>query len=264
MSTHAPMAPSAPAIIRAGLGVARADDGPPAPAATRCGACRQPIAAGEAVHAWRPSADSFTDWWAVEARAVGTIGVCGDCAPLVSMPALGRAQSVVATTDSVCKLTGDAHRTWLLLDPPQPPFVAMIADGKRRHVAWKARVTLDADLIYVQVGAVALTIDRPLLLCAVGWCAEAARRAREHGRRVTPNHPFQRLDRNLDNPGHGRLRPDILAASSGDERLAALLQRLQQLGPGELWGLAVLAKANPVEPMREPIEHTSNNAPRTR
>lgn len=236
-------------IARQGLGLAPARGGAAAETST-CMACTREIRAGEPAIPWAPSKSTFTDWHHLGAP---TRRVCADCALFLENKLLMRAQKCVISTTGAWSLARDAHRTWLLTDPPEPPFVVLVSDAMKQHLVWRAAPTLDRDLIAVQLGRSALRIDRPLLLEAVTWCAEVAALARDAGLKVTPNHPYLRLDRDLAETDHACLRPDIGALAARHAGVAERLERLAQLGPGEYWGLAVLAKARPAEPVCEPL-----------
>lgn len=242
---------SASRIAMAGLGgFTKPATGTPVSAPTACMACGVTIARGESAIKWRPSKSTFTDF---QYLAAGSGVLCIYCAPLVENRVLVKTQKCVISEDGAWSLAKDAHRAWFLTDPPRTPFVAVISDSMKQHLIWRAPVTLDTDLLRVQIGRSSLSIDRPLLLEAVGWASAAAEIARAAGLRVTPNHPFARLDRERSAPGHGTVRGDILALANDHSELRELLRRLHALGEGELWGLSVLAKARRETPTVEPL-----------
>ena len=122
-------------------------------------------------------------------------------------------------------------------------------------------MTVDADLLIVRVGERVLRIRRPVLLKALEHCqliADALEETAASSRRLKSgvrHHPFVALDRSLDHPAHGALRPRV--TELGDE-FAGAIAHLKGLWPGELWALATLAKANPPTPTA-PVRITSIN-----
>lgn len=169
-----------------------------------------------------------------------------------------QAQACVANREGIWSLKKDAHRMWLLTDPPQPPFVAAIADSQKQHVVWRAAVTLDRDLIRLQLGRAALSIERPLALEAAAWARELADAARAAGIKLTAHRPFAALDRERTGLRHAVPRSDIAALARADPRSGALLARLLCLGEGELWALSVLSKAKAETPLKEPLSHPAH------
>lgn len=244
------------AIAREGLGLARAV-GPTLDKPVMCMACGSTIAVGEAALRWAPSPSTFTDWQYLarpgENAASGV--VCADCAPLLGNDGMTPTQAcVISRDDGAWSLSKDVNIMWFLRTPPKPPFVAVISDSMKQHLLWRAAVTTDTDLVFVQLGRSSLAIDRPLLAEAEGWCIRSAELARELGLAVTPRHPFRALDRKRGRPEHGILSPRIVEASRRSGELADLLHALLQLGEGELWALSILAKATVISPLAEPLK----------
>jgi CRISPR type IV-associated protein Csf1 len=59
-----------------------------------------------------------------------------------------------------------------LLNPPEPPFIALYSTAKNQHMVWRARPTLDINLIHVKLGLTDIRIRRDKLFAA----ADAAKR----------------------------------------------------------------------------------------
>ncbi|MFE8034033.1 type IV CRISPR-associated protein Csf1 [Thiohalocapsa marina] len=242
------------AVARAGLGL------PPASGASRtsastCMACGTAIPAGDTVVEWAPSHSTFTDWqYLVRDGYRGSSGgVCRDCAPLLKNRVMQRTQKCVISRDDAWSLAKDANRAWFLRTPPKPPFVAVISDAMKQHLLWRAAVTIDSDLIFVQLGRSTLRIDRPRLFEAEACCIRAAEIASTLGVAVHARHPFLALDRERSDPGHGVLNPTIVTASAHSVELADRLDALLQLGEGELWALSALVKVKIEVPLAEPL-----------
>lgn len=243
------------AVARAGLGLPTAP-GAARNSATICMACGTSIPAGDAVIEWAPSHSTFTDWqYLIRDEYRGSSGsVCRDCAPLLKNRVMQRTQKcVISRDDGAWSLAKDANRAWFLRTPPKPPFVAVISDAMKQHLLWRAAVTIDEDLIFVQLGRNTLRIDRPRLFDAEADCIRAAEIASMLGVAVQARHPFLALDRARSDPGHGVLNPAIVSASAHSGELADRLEALLQLGDGELWALSALVKVKIEVPLAKPL-----------
>jgi CRISPR type IV-associated protein Csf1 len=229
---------------------------------THCSACGVHIAAGDDMAWLRPNQKSFTDWQYLthESFDDGAVPVCPHCAALFGQAFVqqiqSRAAAAVYSNEGAWMLTRDSERKWFLLTPPNPPYVAMIATTMGQHVAWRAPLTLDNNLIRIAVGRRVITINRPRLMEASSLCFGIADRVRAEmkkpdGKPVTlvPNHPFVALDRKMEVSAHGVIRPSIRKWMSSNE-MDAEIAMLESLGDGELWGLSVLNKAK----IEDPIE----------
>jgi len=247
---------SASKIACCGLGVPDQTGLPTTKEVTVCAACGVTIQPGETVVTWAPSKGTFTDYQYLVSQHKR---VCQHCAAVVTNAILMKTQMAVINEKGAWQLSKDAHRIWLFLTPPAPPFVAVISDSMKQHLIWRARVTMDLNLIHVRLGMSDLSIRRPLLLEAVKWCQQAADIARSHQLKVTPDHPFNSLDRKRADLRHAVVRNDIqkLAlslAAHGAPDLQNLLQQLNTLGEGELWALSALAKAKKEAPLPELVQ----------
>jgi len=231
--------------------------------ATTCSCCGTLIKPGDLALKSSFGA-SFTDDHSLAAR---TGVVCADCQALMSAPAMKAFQMALITADGVYNLSKDEHRAWMLLDPPKPPYVAVISDSMNQHLVWRTPVTIDNNLQYVRLGQRVLKIRRELLMQAMEWARDAVIAAHEEkmeaasapkadstrkpknpkADQVLPKHPFVRLDRKLGHMEHGAIRSNILASG----RARPFIERLLQLNPGELWALSILSKAKPEIPKAE-------------
>ncbi|RMH36419.1 MAG: hypothetical protein D6694_13925 [Gammaproteobacteria bacterium] len=219
-----------------------------------CACCGRDVDEGEPVQFTRFSA-KFTDFNRLAAPESDYI--CAHCAALMKAePMRLFKQCVICANGKAYSLTKDTHRQWFLTSPPEPPFVAIMAEKLTAiaHLIWHAPVTLDKNMLFVQRGHTTLIIDRPYLMELVDMCAEAAQIAREAGIKVTPPHPFVSLDRNLESLQHGVIRQDIAAVLETTERGRFLLAEIMNASEGELWALATLAKTNSAEPECEALD----------
>lgn len=166
---------------------------------------------------------------------------CGWCASLLPKTVMHKTQVGVFGAFGALGLGKDVERAWLLLTPPKPPFVAVVADATLQHLVWKTPVTRSSDLLIIRLGHRILTINRPLLL-DLRSVLTAIRREHDIA-------PFLRLDREVKDLSHGALNPLLAEVVSHETR-----QQLYAAGPGELWALATLVKKKPPTPVRpEPI-----------
>jgi len=102
--------------------------------------------------------------------------VCEDCNLVLTAKSMGVLRTCLITKD---RFTYFAHKAKpnlpatakhreisalpeMLLNPPEPPFVWLVhtADTNAQHLAWKARVSLDRDIFFVQQGPRMLAINR--------------------------------------------------------------------------------------------------------
>jgi CRISPR type IV-associated protein Csf1 len=231
---------------------------------THCAACGVALPSGSQA-ARLKFGRSFTDWQYLvgETAHGGEVQVCRHCASLFSLPFLrlqATASAAIYSPKGAWIMTKDEERIAFLNSPPEPPFVAYIATTMGQHVAWRAPVTMDRDLLRIAVARDVITINRPLLFQAVKVCEgvmakisqdildEASVTGQEGGKgrgrpktADVPKHPFEFLDRDMDAPSHGKIRDDYRRrmVSLG---LHSEIRLLESLGEGELWGLSVLVK----------------------
>lgn len=229
---------------------------------THCAACGVDLPAGSPT-AWLKFGDSFTDWQYLANETVrGEAQVCQHCAALFSSAFLQKVQATASaaiySAEGAFVMNKDSDRVRLLKDPPKTPFVAYIATTMGQHVAWRAPVTLDRDLIRIAVAREVITINRTLLLQAVEVCErvmaaigqdmqneqESAQSGKRRGRPKAveiPKHPFSFLDRDMEDPYHGQIK-DHYRKRMLKLGMTAEIELLESLGEGELWGLSVFVK----------------------
>lgn len=201
---------------------------------------------------------SFTDHRALR----GTGVVCGFCEAARDQRVMRKLQRCVVTSDGCFPIGSDDNRAWLLLDPPPPPFGVVVNAASMTaafHLFWRTPLTLDRDLLIVNVDNRVMPVRRKVMLEAIGWCrdlAAAVNAARTPARRRPDmKHPFRRLDRSPFGgaDGHGVLLEEAHRLGAAGE-FAPLVRNLKSLWAGELWALATLVKSKPVTPIRpDPI-----------
>lgn len=218
-----------------------------------CSMCGRPILAGEPVQLGKFS-QKFTDYNRL--AAPHSPHVCLWCASTIHADAMRTLkQCVITATGKAYSLSKDSHRQWFFTDPPEAPFVVLMAESltASSHLVWHATATLSKNLIKIQNGHTTLTIDRLFLMELVDFCKEASDLAKEAGVKISAPHPFASLDRNLEGMQHGTLRRDVAEVLQATERGQFLLHELLQASEGELFALATLVKTNPAEPLQEEL-----------
>lgn len=238
-------------------------------APTKCACCGKPILPGDiAVRDKHRFKQSFMDGPSLAVRGSGA--VCGACSALMNAKPLIGMQCNVITKEGAFSIRKDVNRSWFLLTPPEPPWVAVVSDVKQCHMIWRTPVTVDNNLMIVRFGARIFRIRRQRLLQAIDDCAVAvqaleARQVRELGAKKKSagdvngalRHPFVALHRDMDDPAVGQVRNDVLSLlrdDSCDSKVRSAITALYDLTPGEIWALATLVKRKVEDPQRpDPI-----------
>ena len=171
---------------------------------------------------------------------------CGYCLPLLTTEGLRATAKGIFTLDGVRPFSKWADITQGLMQPPEPPFVMLYATRKNQHMAWRARVNLSRDLLYVRVGLRDLKIRRPVLLAAVDACQTLGTFMGIQPSAKSLAHPFAVLSSDLKDPAHSLLRrkgPDKTLEEAATAHPEAY-QLIQSLTLGETWGLRFLLSPN--------------------
>lgn len=196
---------------------------------TLCALEGLPINPGEPAMPWRPGPNFMNDTDMVSAAGKDSAVISGHVAALMQKAVMLKSQRMVFCPEGAFPLNTDAARAWFFLTPPEPPFVAVIADAMLQHLVWRAPVSLSRDLFVFRHGQQVKTVYRPRLVSLV------------ESLKAYGGPAFVRLDRDGKDLHHGMLRSDV------PEPLAATLIHAT---PGELIALASLAKRNPPPPER--------------
>lgn len=173
--------------------------------------------------------------------------ICGDCQPLRLKEYLQKYGKTYACADGVFKLASNVDQAQFLLNPPSPPYIAVLLgpSQKQQHLIWRAPINLDARIILVRMGDQVLRIDRASLADAFAAMTRVVNAM--HASKIKGKHPFVSLDRELAS-GHGTvIRKDVIRLASADPLLKADVERLQALSIGELWGICILTFAEKSE-----------------
>lgn len=202
-------------------------EGRPADHPFTCVLCGHRYDAGELQLPFRADA-SYTDW----RDMLQTEGyICAACNAFRRKNVMERTQRVLVTQEGVFSFGKTEHRQAVFLNPPEPPFAIAISDAKLQHLLWRTRWTLDKRMILVRLGMRELTVDTDKLKAA----RESFSVISAHwDKKNVPWHPYISIARELDDPHHGVLRPDVVRFCQRkglDKELLPILR----LGSGEVW-----------------------------
>jgi CRISPR type IV-associated protein Csf1 len=217
--------------------------------AETCVMCGRLIHPGEHRSTFRPSS-SFMDAPELCARDTSA-KICGYCVHLTAKKLMLKTQLVCITSDRVIPAARLAHKKWLLLNPPELPFVFLQTDTKLSHMIWRTPITVSKDLWYVRLGARQLTVRLPLVKKALEHFKRIAARFEASKPSQTLRHPFTSLDFELRNLNAWQFRPDVKGYLHVED-----FNCIVKLRPGEYWALAILStRQEPEQP-----ENTANAA----
>jgi CRISPR type IV-associated protein Csf1 len=209
---------------------------------TFCLMCGRIIHSGEHRSTFRPSS-SFMDSPELCARDKST-QVCGYCVHLTNKSLMLKTQLVCVTQEHVIPAAKLVHKKWLLLNPPEPPFVFLQTDAKLAHMIWRTPITVSQDMWYVRLGGRQLTVRLPLVKKALDhfkWIAEGFEASKPTQKL---RHPFTSLDFELRDLNAWRIRRDVKPYLRVED-----FNCIVKLRPGEYWALAILStRQEPEEP----------------
>ncbi len=210
-----------------------------------CAMCGQRHDIGDPVTPFAPT-DSFTDFPALRAKSSRLI--CGWCAATCNDLFTQKALKTVICREGVFPAASNAHIAYWLLNPPEGPWLWIQGDQKKQHIIWRTPVNNSRDVYQVRHGEQVLSIRRERLLPACDTARRLAKAASEGRKGAALKSPFVRLSRDLDDPAHGCIRPDLHARALTDKAVQDDIRHLQRLSPGELWALTALLYAQPERP----------------
>jgi CRISPR type IV-associated protein Csf1 len=211
--------------------------------AVTCVMCGRAIKPGEHRSKFNPSG-SFTLGQELCARDSSTF-ICGYCVHLTNKDLMLKTQLVCITRSAIIPAAKLTHKKWLLLNPPEPPFIFLQTDSQLSHMIWRTPLTVSKDFWYVRLGARLLTVRLPVVCQALERFGFILKRFVEASKpKRVPRHPFSSLDFELRDPNAWNIRYDI-RPSLTDRDLDFILA----LRPGEYWALAILTnKKEPEDP----------------
>lgn len=198
-----------------------------------CVMCGRLINPGEHRSKFRPLT-SFMDAPELCARDKST-KICGYCIHVKSKAVMLKTRLVCITRKQIIPAAKLAHIKWLLLNPPEPPFVFLQTETKLTHMIWRTPLTTSQQLWYVRLGARQLTVRLPLVTKALECFKRIAKRFEASMPQEKLRHPFGSLDFELRDLNAWRIRRDVAAYLDVDD-----LELITSLRPGEYWALAIL------------------------
>jgi len=216
--------------------------GDPCPDETNCVLCGIKINKGDLATIFSPG-PSFTDAHHLGYREKPT-HICGYCSPFLSAVNLRNSQKLFASKVGAFPLYKTENKKWFLLNPPEPPFVAVISDAKIQHILWKTPITRSKELILLQLGNRLLSIRMAKVKQAFALCQTICSRINiKKGTKFKPPiHPFVRMDMEMWEPQCYALRADIKVNLDEMEIFSALTL-------GDWWALTILIiNKEPVKP----------------
>jgi CRISPR type IV-associated protein Csf1 len=207
-----------------------------------CVLCGRLISPGEARSEFRPLS-SFMDAPELCARDRST-KICGYCVHLTKIAVILKTQRVCITSKEVIPAARLAHVKWLLLNPPEPPFVLLQNQAKLSHMIWRTPLTLSKQLWYVRMGTRQITVRLALVAKALDRFKRIVDRIEGPKANQRLQHPFNLLDFELRNLDAWRIRRDVGPCLDAEDR-----ELIATLRPGEYWALAILTtKQEPENP----------------
>jgi len=234
-------------------------DGVPSKAHCTCVCCGVHISPGDL---WAPISfkRGFVDTSSF--AAPGSIDMCGWCAVVTGVEGLQRSARGIFSAAGVTPFGVWLAMKAALLDPPEPPFVALYATKNNQHMAWRAPISFNRDLFYVRLGEDSLLIRRPILLEALeassrlrvaldeyfqkkktssgsksSPAGDALKLRAKSARRVVP-HVFLRLSSDIKDADHGVINPALYKLDGiRDGKMGDDIRLLETLTLGELWAL---------------------------
>jgi CRISPR type IV-associated protein Csf1 len=211
-------------------------DGAPAKESGICAFCGSPIKQGD-ITAPFAVGESFMDDLSLAAR--GSPIICGYCSSLTSAEALRLTSHGVFHLNGVMPFRKWADVAHALLNPPEPPFVAVFATANNQHMAWRAPVNLSRDQFRVRVGLRDLLIRPHVLRRAIGACAEIASFMGIEATEKSLAHPFASLSSDLKDESHAvmRARGPLATLAEAEREIPGPFQCLRSLTLGESWAM---------------------------
>jgi len=215
-----------------------------------CIMCGAALRRGEPAN--RLASNTFNDAFnnVTDLRALSGKYKCGDCQALAGRTWLQTYSKSFATRDGIWKFASNEQIAGLLLDPPEPPFAAILSTKNMQHMIWRTPVTLSRDLITVRLNDDLLQIRRPVLLAALATfnriqAIMADTPSPTTGKLLKP--PAAMFSSELASSKVGVVRADVaeLLYSLGE---GALVEQLNRLSMGEWWALGIVRHFDPASP----------------
>ncbi len=124
-----------------------------------CVLCGRMINPGEQRSKFRPL-PTFMDAPGLCARDKSN-EICGYCVHLTKETVMRKTQLACITRKQLIPAAKLAHKKWLLLNPPEPPFVFLQTQTKLSHMIWRTPLTFHNSFGMFASGARQLTVCLP-------------------------------------------------------------------------------------------------------
>jgi CRISPR type IV-associated protein Csf1 len=231
-----------------------------APAPGLCAMCGTHYEHGESVSpAVLP--ETFTDYSAL--RNQGGDHICGWCTAVMNRDFSQTHLKSVICAEGVFSAASNDHIAYWLMNPPAGAWLFVQGDQKVQHIIFRTPVNHSQDVFQVRLGETVVTIRRAMLAQgkeAANALAAVANdiRFRDGKRGAALKSPFVSLSRDFDALSQGVLRRELLVEAQEKPEVKRLVNIIQKLTAGELWGLtAVLYATNPHRPEPKTSENVS-------
>lgn len=209
-----------------------------------CTMCGYAHAEGDPVTPFEPK-DSFTDYAALRHRASQFL--CGWCAATLNGDFTQKALKSVMCDEGVFPAASNPNIAYWIFNPPKGKWIWVMGDQKQQHIVWRATVNTSQDVFQVMLGENNMTVRRPKALQAFDAAKRLASAASIGRKGAILKSPFVSLSRDLNQPGHGAIRPDLYKLAETNESVRSDIAILRSCTPGEFWALTALLYAMPSE-----------------
>lgn len=219
-----------------------------------CAMCARPIHQGD-LSQRKVLSRSFTDF----PKLAPSDYICGYCNATARQEIMRELQRCVITEIGIYGLNTDEARSWLWTTPPKPPFAVVINHSTMAafHYFWRTPVTLDADLITMNVDDVIYQVRRDRVMRALAYAgqllAKAPALAKKKGVMKSPFLVLSRDPSKSARASNGRIHRDALELAEMFPECRPAVQFLQNLSPGELIALSPMVKQKPAAPVQPPL-----------
>lgn len=209
--------------------------------------------------------DSFTN--KLDMAIAGGKHVCGDCHAVMRSPDFQMSwATALVCRNGIYPVMRKENRAWAFLTPPEPPFYISIQTAKSQHVAWRAPVTMDANMIMVRVGEQIFRLRRPLLMQA----REIGLRIDDFRAKVLASDGKQKKEAKINEAAESPIVSDWKMQSTGGGIQKSWYRTLvsegvvtanehrviSTLNPGETWALQAVLHRSPIKPDPITITHS--------
>lgn len=185
--------------------------------------------------------------------------LCGFCATTSRQTTNRELQRSVITARGIYNINTDSARAWFWLTPPEPPYSVVINHSTMAafHYHWRTPVTLNNDLVQLNVDDVLYQVRRQRLLKAMTYAQQLVDSAPALAKKKSVmKTPFKLLSRSPTasaKSGNGVISQSCHELAKLIPSCNEAIAYLQHLSPGELVALSPLFKGEPALPTEPPF-----------